>query len=137
MLAREAGNWQMKDAVARTGARTKVKKRRVRFLSDVTPELRHSISLIMLAAFLMLIFLILQSINTRAGYGVVKDQQTLLQATKTNEQLQLDVAQLKSPERIEEIAQKKLGMVMPNTFVYNSQGTTVERSKNVTKHIVD
>ena len=72
-----------------------------------------------------------------AGYELVSMQQQVVQLTRDNEELSLEVAELKSPTRIQQIAQDKLGMVLPDAFVYNSKGTTVERDVKVTARIRD
>lgn len=76
-------------------------------------------------------------VKAGAGYELVSMQQQVVQLTRDNEELSLEVAELKSPTRIQQIAQDKLGMVLPDAFVYNSKGTTVERDVKVTARIRD
>ncbi len=39
--------------------------------------------------------------------------------------LDVEVASLKSPVRIQQIAEEQLGMVLPDSFVYSTKSTTV------------
>ena len=54
---------------------------------------------------------------TKLGYEVVKTQQAVVQLTKDNDALDVEVASLKSPVRIQQIAEEQLGMVLPDSFV--------------------
>ncbi|VBB06226.1 cell division protein ftsl [Lucifera butyrica] len=53
----------------------------------------------------------------RAGYDLVQVKAQVAGLEKQNELLRLDIAKLKSPQRIQAIATKELGMVVP-TNVY-------------------
>lgn len=59
-----------------------------------------------------------------AGYALVKDKSALTKLMKENEQLHLELARLKSPERIQEIAKKELKMSVPKT-VYYANGRSI------------
>ncbi len=67
-----------------------------------------------------MIVTIQSEITVRAGYQLVdlKDQAAKLE--KENELLRLDIARLKSPERIQQIATRDLGMVVPKNTYYAS-----------------
>ncbi len=54
----------------------------------------------------------------RSGYGLVQLKAQATSLEKENEQLRLDIAKLKSPQRIQEIAISQLGMVAPQTILY-------------------
>lgn len=49
----------------------------------------------------------------RAGYDLVQTKAQLMKVEKENELLRLDIAKLKSPQRIQAIAANELGMVIP------------------------
>lgn len=50
------------------------------------------------------------------GYDVVKTKAQILSLEKENEQLQLEIAQLRSPQRIQAIATREMGMVTPQNL---------------------
>lgn len=53
-----------------------------------------------------------------AGYELVKDKEVLTELQKENEQLHLELARLKSPERIQRIAKNDLKMRVPESTCY-------------------
>lgn len=57
-----------------------------------------------------------------AGYDLVQSKAQLIKAERENELLRLDIAKLKSPQRIQAIATKELGMVVPPD-VYHAAGS--------------
>lgn len=58
----------------------------------------------------------------RAGYDLVQLKAQLIKAEKENELLRLEIAKLKSPQRIQAIAANELGMVVPpDVYVINSE----------------
>ncbi|MEG6585935.1 cell division protein FtsL [Dendrosporobacter sp. 1207_IL3150] len=72
----------------------------------------------------------------RAGYDLVQVKAMLIKAEKENELLRLDIAKLKSPQRIQEIATRELGMVVP-TNVYcaaNASETTMASAVTVNEN---
>ena len=76
-----------------------------------------------MATFVMLAlsstFVTMQSSHVdMAGYALDKDKSALTKLQKENEQLHLELARLKSPERIQEIAKKELKMSVPKTVYY-------------------
>ncbi|HWR05364.1 cell division protein FtsL [Sporomusa sp.] len=56
----------------------------------------------------------------QAGYDLVRIKGQVAKVEKENELLRLDIARLKSPQRIEEIAVKELGMIVPKNAYYAS-----------------
>jgi len=75
----------------------------------------------------------------RSGYELV---QMKLQVIKENELLQLDIAKLKSPQRIQNIATVELGMIMPqNVYFVESIPTnlnlTPEKEKNIVSMVLN
>jgi len=55
------------------------------------------------------------------GYSLVKLRQHTMKLERENERLKLDIAKLKTPERIRDYAIKHLGMVMPKDVYFASQ----------------
>ena len=49
----------------------------------------------------------------RAGYELVQIKSQMIKIEKENEQLRLELAKLKSPQRIQSIASNQLGMIVP------------------------
>ncbi|MBP6890335.1 MAG: cell division protein FtsL [Veillonella sp.] len=99
--------------------------------------MRQVVSLFLVLVIAITAFSVIKAVNTKIGYDVVDMQKEVVQLSKQNDELRLNVAELNSPTRIQQIAQDKLGMVLPDAFVYNSKGTTVERDVQVTKRIID
>ena len=81
--------------------------------------------------------MLINSLRTKVGYEVVKVQQNIVQLTKDNDTLDVEVSALKSPVRIQKIAEEKLGMVLPSSFVYSTKSTTAERNIRAASQIVD
>lgn len=106
-------------------------------LKGVHNEMRQVVGLGFLLVIAITAYAVMSAVNTKIGYTVVDMQKEVVQLSKQNDELRLNVAELKSPTRIQQIAQDKLGMVLPDAFVYNSKGTTVERDVQVTKRIID
>ena len=71
------------------------------------------------------------------GYEVVKTQQAVVQLTKDNDALDVEVASLKSPVRIQQIAEQQLGMVLPDSFVYSTKSAVTERNVQEKQQIID
>jgi len=68
----------------------------------------------------------------RAGYDLVQLKSQALHLERENERLRLDVAKLKSPQRIQHIATAELGMVMPQN-VYCAESTSKSVEPNAAK----
>ncbi|MBS4913746.1 MAG: cell division protein FtsL [Veillonella sp.] len=105
--------------------------------AHISRELRSVIMLLALIMGFMFIYEYLEHVKIDAGYRLVAMQQDMKRLSRENDELNLSVAELRSPTRIQQIAQDKLGMVLPDAFVFNSKGTTVEREVKITKPIVD
>lgn len=67
-----------------------------------------------------------------AGYDLVKTKAQIAKIEKENELLRLDIAKLKSPERIKTIATGDLGMVVPQT-VYCAANIGKQSGDNAAK----
>ena len=57
-------------------------------------------------------------ITASRGYDLVKIQQQAETLEKENEHLKIEIAQMKSPERVRRIATEKLGMSTPKTVYF-------------------
>ncbi len=53
--------------------------------------------------------------NVNFGYEITKETQTQRQLTAYQNNLKIELARLKSPDRIAKIAREQLGMMMPTT----------------------
>jgi cell division protein FtsL len=84
---------------------------------------RKCLQVILLVVAAAMLVTIQSEVSVRAGYDLVdlKDQAAKLE--KENELLRLDIARLKSPERIQQIATRELGMVMPQNTYYATTKT--------------
>ena len=82
-------------------------------------RLRSKCFTLIVIAVVMGMFAAVQSAAVaRAGYGLVQAKADVAKAEKENELLRLEVARLKSPQRIETIAVQHLGMVQPKKAYY-------------------
>lgn len=68
----------------------------------------------------------------RSGYDLVQMKSQAVTLQKENELLRLDIAQLKSPQRIQNIASGELGMVIPKN-VYCAENIPVVNQTNTDK----
>lgn len=64
----------------------------------------------------------------KAGYELVQARACLTRLEKENELLRLEMAQLKSPQRIQAIAEKQLGMIKPQTVYMAAKNTPGAKS---------
>jgi cell division protein FtsL len=60
-------------------------------------------------------------ISASRGYELVAIQQQADQKEQENERLKIEIAKLKSPERIKAIAQDQLGMEVPRQTYFSSE----------------
>ena len=134
MLARKAVVGHVKRDVL-LGVQARKAKASVVF--DISPLMKQIIQgLAILVGFLM-IMMAMNAYTTKLGYEVVKTQQTVVQLAKDNDTLDVEVASLKSPVRIQKIAEEQLGMVLPDSFVYSTKSTTSERNVQTKQQIID
>ena len=78
---------------------------------------------LLLVAFMVLIAMavtVQRELIVRTGYSVVTLKSQAATMEKENEQLRLEIAKLKSQQRIKAIATNQLGMVAPQTLLYAS-----------------
>jgi Cell division protein len=83
------------------------------------PSLRKQfLQLVLLAAALAMLITVHSALMVRAGYDLVEMKAQAATLEKDNELLRLEIAKLKSPQRIQQIATSQLGMVTPQTAYY-------------------
>ena len=134
MLARKAVVGHVKrDVLLGVQAR----KARASVVFDISPLMRQIIQGIAILVGFLMIMMAMNAYTTQLGYEVVKTQQTVVQLAKDNDTLDVEVASLKSPVRIQKIAEEQLGMVLPDSFVYSTKSTTSERNVQTKQQIID
>ena len=69
----------------------------------------------------------------KAGYELVQTRACLTRVEKQNELLRLEMAQLKSPQRIQEIAVNQLGMIKPQAVYIVAKENHVAKAAKPTK----
>ena len=134
MLARRAVVGHVKRDVL-LGVQARKAKASVVF--DISPLMRQIIQGIAILVGFLMIMMAMNAYTTKLGYEVVKTQQTVVQLAKDNDTLDVEVASLKSPVRIQKIAEEQLGMVLPDSFVYSTKSTTSERNVQTKQQIID
>ena len=134
MLARKAVVGHVKRDVL-LGVQARKAKASVVF--DISRLMRQIIQGIAILVGFLMIMMAMNAYTTKLGYEVVKTQQTVVQLAKDNDTLDVEVASLKSPVRIQKIAEEQLGMVSPDSFVYSTKSTTSERNVQTKQQIID
>lgn len=134
MLARKAVVGHVKRDVL---LGVQAKKTRASVVFDISPLMRQIIQGIAILVGFLMIMMAMNAYTTKLGYEVVKTQQTVVQLAKDNDTLDVEVASLKSPVRIQKIAEEQLGMVLPDSFVYSTKSTTSERNVQTKQQIID
>lgn len=113
------------------------RKARASVVFDISPLMKQIIQGIAILVGFLMIMMAMNAYTTKLGYEVVKTQQTVVQLAKDNDTLDVEVASLKSPVRIQKIAEEQLGMVLPDSFVYSTKSTTSERNVQTKQQIID
>ncbi|WP_314641649.1 cell division protein FtsL [uncultured Veillonella sp.] len=134
MLARKAVVGQVKSDVL---VATQGRKRSANVVLDLSPMMWQVIYGIAALVAFLLIMMFMNAYSTKLGYEVVKTQQAVVQLTKENDALDVEVASLKSPVRIQQIAEEQLGMVLPDSFVYSTKSAVTERNVQEKQQIID
>ncbi len=132
MLARKATPWQ----VRQTEYIGQIKSGPGFLTLTVTQKSWVRVGLILLL--LIGIAYAFRAQQVKAEYRLAHLQTEVVRLSNTNESLGLSVAELKSPSRIQTIAQKDLGMVLPETFVYSSSNaSSIQKDVEMKKPIRD
>ena len=80
-------------------------------------------TLIVIAVVMGMLAAVQSAAVVKAGYTLVQVKADVAKAEKENELLRLDIAKMKSPQRIEMIAVQQLGMVIPQKTYYAAAAT--------------
>jgi len=70
-------------------------------------------------AILAMTVVIRSGISASRGYALVATQTQAQQLELENERLRVEIAQLKSPQRIKQIAEDELGMIVPRKMYFS------------------
>ena len=70
---------------------------------------------------LAMLVVIRSGISASRGYALVATQNQAQQIEQENERLKIEIAKLKSPQRIKQIAADELGMDVPNKIYFSHQ----------------
>jgi len=89
---------------------------------DVVLRAKCLITVMLIAAIVMFVTMRSEAI-VRAGYDLVQVKSQALAMQRENELLQLEIAKLKSPQRIKSIATSELGMVIPQNLYFQEEPT--------------
>lgn len=118
MLAKRKEEWDFyveqtaPDVSVKTKETHPVRQLRIRFFG-----------LIFSLAVMAMILTLQNSLIVKNGYEVVQVKSEIVKMEKENEFLQLDIAKMKSPQRIQTIAAKELGMIAPQNIYHASAGS--------------
>jgi len=123
MLARKyAEDYYYEPEPARVEAPQPKRRRKVRPEARLNSGMRsRMLRLVALLALCAAAVTAMSGINASRGYALVQMQNEAKQLEMENRQLQLEISQLKSPQRIKDIATKDLGMVVPSEVYFASE----------------
>lgn len=108
-------------------ANRRIGKRTPGILFDFSPAMVQVLKTVGIVVALLVLLAIMHGLATKMGYEVVNAQHQVVQLKKDNDTLQVEVAALKSPTRIQKIAAEELGLVLPDAFVYSTKATQGDR----------
>ena len=90
---------------------------------EVNTNLRNCLrAIFFLIAFGAMVVTLLGGISANNGYTLLETQQNADQLEQENERLKIEIAQLKSPARIEAIAVGQLHMQVPQNMYFSHEG---------------
>lgn len=69
-------------------------------------------------AILAMLVTVRSGISASRGYALVATQNEAQQLERENERLRIEIAKLKSPQRISRIAEEELGMIVPKKMYF-------------------
>ena len=81
---------------------------------------RCQIAFILISILAMLVT-IRSGISASRGYALVATQTQAQQLEQENERLRIEIAKLKAPQRIKQIASEELGMVIPKKMYFSHE----------------
>lgn len=108
---------------------------------DIALRIKCLTTIILVAVAAMFVTICSESI-IRAGYDLVQMKSQVAKLEKENELLQLDIAKLRAPQRIQNIASTQLGMVVPQSVYYatsipKSTTTNPEKEKSLISMVLN
>lgn len=125
MLVNKKQNWEMYQEPAATPAQKPSSRPHTKTNSGLRSKCIIVISLIAVMAMLVT----LQSASiVKAGYELVQIKAQMAKMEKENDYIKLDIAKLKSPQRIQLIATQELGMITPKA-VYHASASVSQPAK--------
>ena len=74
-----------------------------------------------LISILAMLVVVRSGISASRGYALVATQTQAQQLEHENERLRVEIAKLKSPQRIKQIASEELGMVIPKKMYFSHE----------------
>lgn len=93
------------------------------------PSIRKQfLQLVVLAAALAMLITVHSALMVRSGYDLVDMKAQAAKLERDNDLLRLEIAKLKSPQRIQQIATSQLGMVTPNTAYYATTAPSADKA---------
>ena len=121
MLARREDDYAYEIPAAPTPEPEPPKEPLVR--REVNTNLRNCLrAIFFLIAFGAMVVTLLGGISANNGYTLLDTQQKADQLEQENERLKIEIAQLKSPARIESIAVEQLQMQVPQNMYFSHEG---------------
>lgn len=78
----------------------------------------RAVILVLTLTVAMSVLTIRSGISATRGYELVQMQRAAAQLERENQQLELDIAHLKAPQRIRDIATNDLGMIVPKDVYF-------------------
>lgn len=121
MLARE---WQeeefyIEEEAAAGAARPIAKRPHPAARPRINANLRSRAAILALAVTVAVSVITVRSgISATRGYELVQMQRAAAQLERENQQLEIDIAHLKAPQRIRDIATNELGMIVPKDVYF-------------------
>lgn len=95
---------------------------------------RQCLQLIFLVVAMAMLVTVHSEAIVRAGYDLVETKAQAAKLERENEAMKLEIAKLKSPQRIQQIATRELGMVVPQNTYY---ATNSAKSAGQTPAVAD
>ena len=81
---------------------------------------RCRVAFIIISILAMLV-VVRSGINASRGYALVETQNQAAALEQENERLRIEIAKLKSPSRIQQIAESELDMVLPKRMYFSHE----------------
>ena len=75
----------------------------------------------LIISILAMLVTVRSGISASRGYALVATQNQAQQLEQENERLRIEIAKLKSPQRIKQIASEELGMVVPKKMYFSHE----------------